>query len=1096
MTAFGRSWVTCLLLMAGVACRAREIAAPAAPDAALVTATNAAVGLMGRYEFDAAVDAFTTLAASHPHSAETSFNLALALVNRQRAADAAEAERRLTALSADSRLAVRARYALALLQLYQGRDAEAYPLLTAVASAQPADAFPAYFAGQARLAREPAEALRWFDTAASLDPRLRSAQYGAFQALQRLGRTDEAATRLAAFQALETDPRAALAEFKYTRMGALAEALVIDAPTPASAPPGGPRFADAAPLVPVTLGPVRADTSSITVADIDGDGTVDLFVAAVRPAPTPNLVLIHTPDGWRTDDAHPLARVVDVRAALWGDLDDDGRLDVVLVRGSGRTALWRQTAPRRWQDVTVASRAATPRVDAVDGSLVDADHDGDLDIWLVNAHGPTALLNNNGNGTFRDIAADAGVAGDGRPGLGLAIADLDGDRDHDVVVLKASPPHEVWLNDRVWTYRAAPGVDAFRAAPADAVLAADLDGNGRPELYTSGSAGIGRWRLDGDRPAGDVLVPAGAGSARAALALADTNGDGRFELVVSRGAGWAVVDAPDGGPAAVAHIEPAPAAAWTVATLDPAHGPSVVGVTAAGVAVWAPGPGRATYLAVRTTGRSQMSDQRRSNVSGIGTRVHVRTGSRWSAFDTAALQSGHGQSLQPVAVGLGGSTRADLVSLLWSDGVLQSELALDAGRIHVIEETQRQLSSCPVLFAHDGTAMRFVTDILGVGGIGFFERPGVYSPPFPDESVLLPESALAPFDGRLHLVVGEPMEEVAYLDRFELVAWDLPPGWQLALDERKAIAGPPPTGAPVFYRDERLPVRVTNDRGLDVRDHVVAADLRAAPPGAPDPRFIGMTAPHQLTLEFDRPLDDGRGAPVLVIDGWVEYPYAQTVFAAWQANAPFAAPTLEARDRAGRWRTVAPEFGYPAGMPRRMTLPLPSLPAGTTALRLSTTQEIYWDRVAVAYAEAAPQAVSHALPMAAATLRASGFARRTTGPQRTPFYDYGHRAPLWDTRHARGWYTRFGDVAPLLAASDDATVVLGPGEEVLVEFTAPIAPPPAGWARRYVRKARGWCKDMDLYTRDGETVTPLPGRPSPARDALHARFNTRYEGGQ
>ena len=59
-----------------------------------------------------------------------------------------------------------------------------------------------------------------------------------------------------------------------------------------------------------------------------------------------------------------------------------------------------------------------------------------------------------------------------------------------------------------------------------------------------------------------------------------------------------------------------------------------------------------------------------------------------------------------------------------------------------------------------------------------------------------------------------------------------------------------------------------------------------------------------------------------MIDGWVEYPYAQTVFAAWQAGAPYPAPTLEARDGDGRWHVVAREFGYPAGMPRRMTLPL------------------------------------------------------------------------------------------------------------------------------------------------------------------------------
>ena len=1095
MTALGRSWVTCLLLMAGVACRARETAAPTPPDAALVAATNAAVGLMGRYDFDAAVDAFTVLAASYPQSAETSFNLAVALVNRQRAADAADAERRLTSLTDHPRLGTRARYALALLRLYQGRDAEAFPLLTMVAGAHAADAFPAYFAGQARLAHDPAEALRWFDAAAALDPRLRSAQYGAFQALQRLGRADEAATRLAAFQALETDPRAALAEFKYTRMGPLAEAIVVDAPAPPPAPPAGPRFAPPAALAAFAAAPAGDGAASITLADIDGDGTLDVYAASVRTGPTPNLVLLHADGAWRADDAHPLARVPGVRAALWGDIDDDGHVDVALVRGGGRTALWRQVAARRWQDVTAASRASTPRVDAVDGALADADHDGDLDLWLVNAAGPTALLNNNGDGTFRDIAAAAGVAGDGRPATGLAIADLDGDRDHDVIVLKAVPPHDVWLNDRVWRYRAAPGTETFRMSPAAAVLAADLDADGRPELYTSGPDGLARARSEGAGLARDVLLDATA-TGSAALALADTDGDGRFEIVLTRGASWAAVDVQAAGTASIVAQGDTPARAWTVATLDPARGPSIVGLSDSGLMAWFPGTGRAAFVTLATTGRSQVSDQRRSNVSGIGTRVHVRTGSRWSAVDTASLQSGRGRSLQPIAFGLGDATRADLVSLLWSDGVLQSELALDAGRLHVLEETQRQLSSCPVLFAHDGTAMRFVTDILGVGGIGFFERPGVYSAPFPDESVLLPDHALAPSDGTLRLVIGEPMEEVAYVDRVELVAYDLPPGWQIALDERKAIASPPPSGAALFYREERLPVRATNDRGQDVRADVVAADLRAAPPGAPDPRFIGLTAPHQLTLEFDRALDDGPGRPVLVLDGWVEYPYAQTVFAAWQAGAPFAAPTLEARTATGRWRTIAPEFGYPAGMPRRMTLPLAALPAGTIALRLSTTQEIYWDRAAVAYAEARPQAVSHALPLTAATLRASGFALRTTGPQRTPFYDYDHRAPLWDTRHARGWYSRFGDVLPLLSTRDDATVVLGPGEDVLVEFSAPAAPLPAGWTRRYVLKARGWCKDMDLYTRDGDTVTPLPGAASPARDALHARFNTRYEGGQ
>ena len=241
-----------------------------------------------------------------------------------------------------------------------------------------------------------------------------------------------------------------------------------------------------------------------------------------------------------------------------------------------------------------------------------------------------------------------------------------------------------------------------------------------------------------------------------------------------------------------------------------------------------------------------------------------------------------------------------------------------------------------------------------------------------------------------------------------------------------------------------------------------------------------MTASHSLELTFAAPLDRGPGRPVLMIDGWVEYPYAQTVFAAWQSGSTFDAPTLEARDASGRWHVVAPEFGYPAGMPRRMALPLPTLPRGTVALRLRTTQEIYWDRLAVVYSEPAPDVLVRTASLTSATLRDAGFATRTTGPQRTPSDDYGRRVPLLDTRHPRGWYTRFGPVDALVGAADQAVAVFGPGEEIQLEFEAPTEATRAGWTRRVVLRTSGWCKDMDLYTRDGETVAPLPGADTPA----------------
>ena len=60
---------------------------------------------------------------------------------------------------------------------------------------------------------------------------------------------------------------------------------------------------------------------------------------------------------------------------------------------------------------------------------------------------------------------------------------------------------------------------------------------------------------------------------------------------------------------------------------------------------------------------------------------------------------------------------------------------------------------------------------------------------------------------------------------------------------------------------------------------------------------------------------------------------------------------------------------------------------------------------------------------------------------------------------------------------------------------APLAPK-AGWTRRFVLEARGWCEDMDLHTRDGDTVEPLPGTRAAATAALQRRAATRCESGR
>ena len=213
------------------------------------------------------------------------------------------------------------------------------------------------------------------------------------------------------------------------------------------------------------------------------------------------------------------------------------------------------------------------------------------------------------------------------------------------------------------------------------------------------------------------------------------------------------------------------------------------------------------------------------------------------------------------------------------------------------------------------------------------------------------------------------------MDAVRLVAYDLPPTWHMSLDERFAAHEPLPTGQPVVYRKRLVPVHAVNDRNEDVTELVKTADLKAAPPGQRDHRFLGRTDPHTVTLTWEQPLDAASGQLVLLFHGWVEYPYSQTMFAAWQAAHQYEAPTIEARGADGTWHLLLDRFGYMAGMPREASVPLPrELPRGTRQLRIRTNMEIYWDRFAVVQAEPCEGVIRRELPLVAASVGEVGFA--------------------------------------------------------------------------------------------------------------------------
>jgi hypothetical protein len=160
-------------------------------------------------------------------------------------------------------------------------------------------------------------------------------------------------------------------------------------------------------------------------------------------------------------------------------------------------------------------------------------------------------------------------------------------------------------------------------------------------------------------------------------------------------------------------------------------------------------------------------------------------------------------------------------------------------------------------------------------------------------------------------------------------------------------------------------------------------------------------------------------------------------------------------------------------------------------LRITTNHEIYWDRCALAFIETPPSVTRHALGLRAADVAEVGFAQRTTLTQQRPHYDYQRRRPLWDTRHPKGFYSDWGSALDLVAQTDDAVAVIGPGEEVHLEF-ATLPDPPASVRRWFVLELNGWCKDMDLYTQHGDTVEPLPVRDGGTSDQEAERRAERH----
>lgn len=331
----------------------------------------------------------------------------------------------------------------------------------------------------------------------------------------------------------------------------------------------------------------RALYSGVTVADLDGDGRFEFFVAA---SCGPNRVL-KCVGGTLRDVAPPL--LADARrntlSATAGDFDGDGREELYLLNDDPATdRLLDRQLDGRWVDLfarhertavrgrmnqtaaaidrrgngrysfLVAGEASPLRLYELGpaNAICDLAPVLDLspslssrgvvvapvasersDIFCVNDTGPNLLFRNTGVGTFLEVAAEHGLHGSAERNHATVVLDAAGDGRLGVCLGNREGPHRLLVRQADGRFRNA--ATPAMALPSDVqnVVAADFDNDGREELLFLNAGEANRlFRRDGsDWQMADAGAVEGWDVASVGAAVADIDNDGRLELLVSNG---------------------------------------------------------------------------------------------------------------------------------------------------------------------------------------------------------------------------------------------------------------------------------------------------------------------------------------------------------------------------------------------------------------------------------------------------------------------------------------------------------------------------------------------------------------------------------
>ncbi|MEE8583524.1 MAG: CRTAC1 family protein, partial [Acidobacteriota bacterium] len=663
----------------------------------------------------------------------------------------------------------------------------------------------------------------------------------------------------------------------------------------------------------------------------------------------------------------------------------------------------------------------------------DFDNSRDIDFYFRNYGAAGQLFSNLRDGSFKDLAAEVGAQAASAQGSALSLGDLDRDARMDWVVAAQSGASSrvlTWAGNR--RYRESPLSSAADGAFASQLFDYDNDGDLDLLLLSAsllGEAGSGGLQLMeyADGRFSDATRKTGldrfADLPLRGAAIGDLDGDGDLDIVVNVNGAAPLLLRNEGG-------------------------------------------NQNNWIVIDTRGTN-------SNKAGIGAKVEIRSGDFHLKRE---VTGGHGllsQSSHLAHFGLGKRTRIDFLRLLWPGGVLQSELNPPVNQKFTIEELDRKGTSCPLLYVWDGRSYRFLTDFLGGSAFGYLLEPGVYNVPDTDEYLKLDRNVLRLKEGRLAVTLNNQLEEVIFFDKLQLVAVDHLADYEVFADE-KLLPGPPYDDFRLFtVSNARPPVSARDGQGRDILPRLRHID-REYPDLFRKLPFKGYAEPHQMVLDLG-PVSNQR--TVLILHAWIDYADSTSNLAAWQAGVSLQPPRLQVKDGEGNWVTVIERMGFPAGLPKPMTVDLSGkFLSDSRQVRILTNMRIYWDQVVVESGPARRGYKLHRLPAAYADLHFHGFPEFSSPDGRQPKqYFYDRVSPIADWKVHRGAYTRYGDVLPLLSEADDRYVITRSGDEVEAYFDLSSLPSlEEGWVRDYLLYVDGFGKDMDVNSAYPDLVEPLP----------------------